>query len=126
MAKINRTDYEVLFYGRKSIVVGTFNFALVGSPRPEHYDFQGRQYDFSQVVPIPEEFECRVCSAAKYELAPKSKRAATSGETLVQRAVRVLRQNPSASTDLARHPYFNARHKKLFGFIKPGWLSLSR
>ena len=127
MAKpISRVDYGIISQNRRSIVVGTFNFALADSRVPEHYSFHGRAYDFSEAVPVPEEFEHRVCFAAKYELAPRSKRAATLGETLVQRAVRSLRQDPAAPSRLVHHPYFQAQAKKRWGFIRPGWLSLAK
>ena len=114
------TDYEVIAEGRGKIVVGTFNFHLMGTSRPATHEYGGKTYLFSQQVPVPDEFEHRVCAAAEYKLASQNP------PNMLELTAAHLRSDPGAPGRIVRNPYFQARDKKRWGFIKLGWLSLPR
>ena len=118
-AKKSTTDYEVISEARGRIVVGTFNFHLMGTSRPPTYEHGGKTYLFSQLVEVPEEFEHQVCSAAEYRLV-------RGKPTQLDLTVAVCKAGPEEPSRILRHPYFQAATKKRWGFIIPGYLRLRK
>lgn len=59
-------DYHVLQEGSTNIIIGAFDFALAGKPRPVYFEHKNVLYHFVREVLSPTPFIGRVCGAAEY------------------------------------------------------------